>query len=711
MEINGYQQCPCHPDKKIKFCCGKDVVSGLNEVMSKSQAGQSAGALEQIDRLIARDGEKDCLATLRIKLLMSLGEVEEAIATNERFLQRNPGHFLGLQSRSILCLMQGDVPKSYEALQDAIDSVTGAMIPGSFSKSFETLGAMLLRAGLALSSRQHLQAALRINPENEQAKMLLMETMRVRGPLLLVAGSFELKPAPQGDAPWIKKYENVGRALRRGQFRKAQQILKKALELAPDEPILLDAAAKVATTGIDPAELNRSFRRLAKVESLPIHDRIEAEAIAQLVETSDWNILEEVAVTYPISDLDETSTAALSSPFMVQIDLSNAQSEDGVPPPRFGFWQLDRERLSERTEFTLSTVPQTVGLVELYGRQTDRGARVVWTGVKGDSFDKAQADLARLLPGLDVAAATTEVVGEVTEEEYRRKVSRHLPRGTSRTVMNEIERQATVDFIKNIWPTMPNPHFDLQKPHDLIGKKEYEVPLRASLLLYHLDYDSRPWIAEVLDEVRQSLKLSELPDFEPRGLETSELSPVYALFLNPAKLTTPQLAWCFSMGMMSGLAGLARKTCDELLKRDNLSESNLSKSILLQSAAMLEVDDDRCFELLGEARREAAREQRSLGEILVAEFEQRLLRGRFQGVRRLFEEIQTNHLDNPRVEEQFYRTLMSMGLLSQDGRVRLPIESPEPTTGSKLWTPDGSASSADAVAEPTGGSKLWIPGT
>ncbi len=216
MEINGYQQCPCHPDKKIKFCCGKEVVSGLNEVMSKSQAGQSAGALEQIDRLIARDGEKDCLATLRIKLLMSLGEVEEATATNERFLQRNPGHFLGLQNRSILCLMQGDVPKSYEALQDAIDSVTGAMIPGSFSKSFETLGAMLLRAGLALSSRQHLQAALRINPENEQAKMLLMETMRVRGPLLLVAGSFELKPAPQGDAPWIKKYENVGRALRRG---------------------------------------------------------------------------------------------------------------------------------------------------------------------------------------------------------------------------------------------------------------------------------------------------------------------------------------------------------------------------------------------------------------------------------------------------------------------------------------------------------------
>lgn len=192
MDIDVYQQCPCHSEKKIKFCCGKEVVAGLNDVLDKSQAGQTAAALEQIDRLIARDGEKDCLATLRIKILMSLGQVEEAVAANERFLGRNPGHFLGLQNRSMLWLMEGDVKQSYESLQDAIDSVSGPRIPSSFSKAFETLGAMLFRAGLVLAGRQHLEAALRINPENEQAQMLLMEATQLRGLLMFLVRPFEL---------------------------------------------------------------------------------------------------------------------------------------------------------------------------------------------------------------------------------------------------------------------------------------------------------------------------------------------------------------------------------------------------------------------------------------------------------------------------------------------------------------------------------------
>jgi hypothetical protein len=99
--------------------------------------------------------------------------------------------------------------------------------------------------------------------------------------------------------------------------------------------------------------------------------------------------------------------------------------------------------------------------------------------------------------------------------------------------------------------------------------------------------------------------------------------------------------------------------------------------MVLQTRAMLAVEDDRCFECLAEARREASKEQRSIGELLVTELEQRLMRGRFNGVRRLFEEIQANYLDNPRVEQQLFRALMNLGLVTQDGRVRLPAETPE----------------------------------
>lgn len=714
MDIDVYQQCPCHSEKKIKFCCGKEVVAGLNDVLGKSQAGQTAAALEQIDRLIARDGEKDCLATLRIKILMSLGQVEEAVATNERFLERNPGHFLGLQNRSMLWLMQGDVKQSYETLQDAIDSVSGPRIPSSFSKSFETLGAMLLRAGLVLAGRQHLEAALRINPENEQAQMLLMEATQLRGLLMFLVRPFELPPVPAGDAPWIKKYENVGRALKRGQFRKARQILNKALELAPEEPVLLEADAVVATAGLEPVELNRAFRRLARDERFDYHQRLEAEAIAQLVEPEDWEMLEEVVVTYPLNDFEATSEAALSSRRLRQINVDGMEADESGPPPRMAFWFLDREALAEGTEPTLENLPIAWGLVALYGRQTDRPARLTWQGVRSGQFEEVQAELLRLLPGLDATAAVTEVRDEVSIEEYSREQRRLPPAGTKRSGLEQIERDGTRDFLLNRWGSLANPHLGKKTPLEVAGQKEYEIPLQACLLFYHLQHGARYWIDNVLEEVRAKIGLGAVPELEVSGEFSEAFSLPFVLFLDPKKLSTGRLGWSLGASTLAGLTKHADKICEELLHRDDLSSARLSRSMILQTRAMLVVDDERCFEYLAEARREAVKEQRSVGELLVTELEQRLMRGRFQGVRRLFEEIQANHLDNPRVEQQLYRTLMNLGLVTQDGRVRLPTETPERPAAGGLWTPDGSSagdSGAAAAAEPSGGSKLWIPGT
>ena len=78
MDIDIYQQCPCHSGKKIKFCCGKDIVSDLNQIVAKCNSNQSLSALDQIDRTIGKQGEKDCLLCLRTHILFTLGEVEKA---------------------------------------------------------------------------------------------------------------------------------------------------------------------------------------------------------------------------------------------------------------------------------------------------------------------------------------------------------------------------------------------------------------------------------------------------------------------------------------------------------------------------------------------------------------------------------------------------------------------------------------------------------
>ena len=86
MDIDVYQQCPCHADKKIKFCCGKDILGDLNQVLSKNKSGQSQAALDQLDRAIKNIGPKDCLLTIKTHILITSGQIELAKEANQLFL-------------------------------------------------------------------------------------------------------------------------------------------------------------------------------------------------------------------------------------------------------------------------------------------------------------------------------------------------------------------------------------------------------------------------------------------------------------------------------------------------------------------------------------------------------------------------------------------------------------------------------------------------
>jgi len=90
MSIDIYQPCPCHEDKKIKFCCGKSIVGHLNDAIDKSSSNQPQAALERINRAIEQEGPKSCLLTIKGSLLLDLGEIEQANETVNEFLEQNP---------------------------------------------------------------------------------------------------------------------------------------------------------------------------------------------------------------------------------------------------------------------------------------------------------------------------------------------------------------------------------------------------------------------------------------------------------------------------------------------------------------------------------------------------------------------------------------------------------------------------------------------
>jgi len=159
MDIDIYQQCPCHAEKKIKFCCGKSVVADLDGALAKSKAGQTSSALEQLERTIAKTGPKDCLVTIQTRLLLQNGEVEKARAANAIFQKNNPEHSGGFHHLALICAQEGDTAGAVAALQDAMDAIVGNSIPVTYAQAFRIIGMQLLEENDLFAARAHLRYA------------------------------------------------------------------------------------------------------------------------------------------------------------------------------------------------------------------------------------------------------------------------------------------------------------------------------------------------------------------------------------------------------------------------------------------------------------------------------------------------------------------------------------------------------------------------
>ena len=247
MDIDAYHLCPCQSGNKIKFCCGKDVINELNEILKKSGSGQVRAALDQLDRTTAKRGEKDCLLVIKTHILISANDIASAKETNAKFRKNSPGHSMGLQHLAVIDLFEGRLDDAINSLQDAMDANKGAEIPVAVSNVFKVIAGALIEEGHVFAGLAHLQFASRLrgdqDPEISEMYVGLLQEWSF---FSFLFQSDVLEEAPEG-VEWEKLYANAERAITRGQFRRALQYLTKATNDFPADPIVLRAIAVVKT--------------------------------------------------------------------------------------------------------------------------------------------------------------------------------------------------------------------------------------------------------------------------------------------------------------------------------------------------------------------------------------------------------------------------------------------------------------------------------
>src|SRR5262245_37749042 len=129
MALDAYQPCPCGIDKKIKFCCGAEILDDLAKIDEALAGEQRLAALELCNRLLTQKPDRPCLLLHKATVQMSLRELEQCRQTVEHLLKVAPGNPGGLALGAILDCQEGKAIEAVAKLQSALEVQQGQLIP------------------------------------------------------------------------------------------------------------------------------------------------------------------------------------------------------------------------------------------------------------------------------------------------------------------------------------------------------------------------------------------------------------------------------------------------------------------------------------------------------------------------------------------------------------------------------------------------------
>ncbi|MDP6717314.1 MAG: hypothetical protein QGF59_01610 [Pirellulaceae bacterium] len=714
MSLEPYQICPCGSGDKVKFCCSKDIVPELDKVLRAVEGEQRASALDQIEKLVAEKGERLALLALKADLQLSLGGVDAAENTIAAFQKAAPYNSVALALSAIVAASKSDVEAASEKLQRSLEYVDKEM-PQSVYAAIGLIGRLMLSRGNVLAARGHwiLQASLAGGQDQDPVTLLTRLNASPEIPLLLKEDhAYAECPA---DVPWAGEFNAALKSARRGAWLAARESLESLTAKVTDHPALVKNIAIFRGWLGETEEAVAAWHKYASMDGVDQDDAIEAEALAQMLDAKTYgDEVDEITVTFAVPDIEKLMEWLLAHKQLSQmhVDLQQLAQED-QPPPKAVSSLLDRPMPETGVGLKREDIPCVVADMMVYGKQTDRDARVELVLLKTDGFD-ARSQLLADLAG--------ELVGEVVKEEKTGSASViaealtwrwRLPNDTPTDLRTEFLSAQHRDVMLQRWTTLPQQVLDGKSPIDAASDDAYRVRLLAIILLLELAADPTERDFD-FDELRTKLGIPTRPMISGKNQDVLKLSMVQLTRINGEELEDEQLYIAFQRAALKNQTELIFSFGQEMLKRDRLPKG-LEKNQLYEALINACSDSDVALELVAEADAIAAEKNESPARWLLAELSVRLPRMESDQCNRLVQTIQSRHMNEPGVADGLYRLLVNYGVISPDGTPAgggpAPQQAAAPTAGAPegggLWTPDGPATPAGDESQK---SKLWVPG-
>jgi hypothetical protein len=504
------------------------------------------------------------------------------------------------------------------------------------------------------------------------------------------------------------------KSARRGAWLAACESLESLNQKVPNQPCVWRNIAILRGWVGQESHAAEAWRQYATLPGVSTDDAVEAEALAaMLAEPAGEGMIDVVRLSYGVPDTDRLMEFLLSDRRCEEMPVNLSElAEEGEPPPKGAFHLLDREMpVSLDTVASVQDLPTITGEAYLYGRQTDRPARLEVVLERNSQFDQNKQGIATLLGERVGSPEKEEVIEQVSRLRAETSLKRRFPQQPAMDRAMELMSEHRREVYLQRWPEVPLNVFNGKTARQAAQEPKLRIRVSAAILNLELaNEESRANSDFDFNELRRELGI---PDrvTTPLDRPVAELSLVRFGRLDYAKLSDEELLTAYQRLMMLGYRTGLYACGREVIARPSLSDK-LDVANVLQVLARLAPDSDAALQFIDMGRQLATARGHSPAEWYLHELQARLDRFEAEESNRLIQLIATRYGREPGVNEALYTLLVRHGLINPDGT---PVQAPGAAPGaapaaataasSPLWTPESAATA------PKGESKLWLPGS
>ena len=714
MSVDKYSVCPCGTGKKIKFCC-KESVSELDAVLSMVEGGQVVPALDQLSSILQEHPNAAWALAIRGRLLLDLREYDSLSENAERFIRLQPSNPLALTQRAAANLFHGEVEDATASMLEALTE-SGSDVDSFVLDVSSVLAYSLAQRGTFLTARVYATLSMMATGyEGGQASVSVLRQMN-SAPTI----SQLMKTVPQpigrpGDAQWGERYDEAANLLRSNKIDLAESKFESLRRTVPNEPAILSGLLTCAIWRGNTDAQSELLKKLSECESLDFEERVRNRAMSALVDPTSAEISIPIMKMY--ADLDnpeqiEMSLMASSRFVVLPPDLlAGMRTTEDEVPPRCGFQMLDRDKPDSLEVLPpIDEVPEAIALVFVYGKQTDREARLEVLDVRKPLLN-------------EVKEGIQDAVGDLELNELKGELLPMLVACQPAVAMIRFQaKPAEAEKLQSglMAARMPKAITSIETPMldggSLASTCDDESKLFERTVMMRIVEQYDALVAKgqgIIDEAYRIAKLEPQPMLKPAPGDVETIANEDLNRIDCSDLDAESQIYLLQRAQQVSATPTVRRVAKQLIGTELAEEQKPAKMLAYMTLINAAEGNEQAIELMDEAKAFAEANNIPTANLLLSEVGLRLSAGDGPGFQNAVETLSRQYGNEPEVMAKLQQTLMAYGLISPDGTPRQAPGGPGPATeqgggGGELWTPDSGAPAPESGGG--GGGKLWVPG-